>query len=647
MRSLRRVLIVFAGMALVGCTSAASVPSHAKGVPIRIGAVFPLGGNAAGLAGYELRGVQIAADLVNADGGVDGRRVVLDVRDLESGGGAPAVMAALRKRAGVHVVIGAYGSDLSIAASQAADAAGLVYWEAGAVADRLTGRGLPMVFRVGASGSNLGSNSAAFAAAQLAPRLGRSPAELRVAIVSADDAYATSVADAAAATAASLDVPVVARTTYRLVIPDWDGVMADLAAARPDVIILASHIPDGVAFRRAMLASGLKVGALIGSTMAECDPDFAGELGAAAIGIFASDRPTAGFQPDALTAAARATYDRFAAALGSTGIGERSPDEGGGYGYGGDTGYAISGPGESASAAATEEALSGFSAAWALFHEVLPAAGSTFEAAAIASAARAADLPAGSLPNGAGLRFASDPDTLGQNERAAAVIWQWQAVQDLFVRLAGNVRDGFDRLRPAALMAVVIDRPGRSAGRTAALLLIGLGVAAVVRATLNGHSAASAFAAGAAFGTALVVMALLAGWRPVWPSVRSLLAGVVGGLVVIAIPRVIHLLVPAAIGMRPEPFVAWVAVTGAVVVGEEAVLRGALFDALAHASGAVGAVLITSLAFALIHVPLYGWQVVPLDFGVGVWFAGLRLATAGIGAPIVAHLLADLSTWWL
>ncbi len=48
---------------------------------------------------------------------------------------------------------------------------------------------------------------------------------------------------------------------------------------------------------------------------------------------------------------------------------------------------------------------------------------------AIAAAARAIDLPAGSLPNGAGLRFSSDPATLGQNVRAAAVIWQWQAVR--------------------------------------------------------------------------------------------------------------------------------------------------------------------------------------------------------------------------
>ncbi|HET7181923.1 MAG TPA: ABC transporter substrate-binding protein, partial [Candidatus Limnocylindrales bacterium] len=366
-----------------------------------------------------------------------GRRVELVVRDLPSRANADAVMADL-KRSGVEIVIGAYSSDLSIAASAAADRAGLLYWEAGAVADRLTGQGLPMVFRVGASGANLGRNSADFAASELASRLGKQVADLRVAIAVADDAYANAVADAAETTAAADGMPIVIRRSYNLSVPDFPAVMRDLEAARPDVIILASHIPDGIAFRQQMVASGLKVGALIGSTMAECDPDFAGELGSAAVGIFASDRPTAGFQSSALDPAAAATYARFAAAWGkdaprsgaSAGDGTGGDAYGRGYGSDGeDAEYTIHGPDEDATSEESEEALSGFSAAWALFHDVLPTTGGAFDASSVAAAARAIDLPEGSLPNGAGLRFSSDPARLGQNERAAAVIWQWQAVR--------------------------------------------------------------------------------------------------------------------------------------------------------------------------------------------------------------------------
>ena len=87
-------------------------------------------------------------------------------------------------------------------------------------------------------------------------------------------------------------------------------------------------------------------------------------------------------------------------------------------------------------------------------------------------------------------------------------------------------------------------------------------------------------------------------------------------------------------------------VTAVVVTGEEALVRGALFGALERGPGPVAAVAITSLAFALMHVPLYGWQVVPLDLGVGVVLGGLRLMTGGVAAPTFAHGLADLSTWW-
>jgi ABC-type branched-subunit amino acid transport system substrate-binding protein len=449
----RSAVIGLVSLALVttGCAQPAARPSSppagaataAPPAPIRVGAVFPLQGNAAGLAGEQLKGVRIAADFVNADGGIGGRRIVLDVRDLESRDDATAVMAGL-KSDGVSLVIGAYSSDLSIAASQAADAAGLVYWEAGAVADQLTGRGLPLVFRVGASGTNLGSNSAAFAARVLAPRLGATPGDLRVAIVNAEDEYAQSVAEAAARTATEAGLSVVARASYNLSLPHWPALMSELSSTRPDVVILASHIPDGIAFRRAMLAAGLKVGALIGSTMAECSPDFAGELGPNAIGVFASDRPTGGFQPSALSPTARATYDRLATAWMSAGRAGPSPTpkerEYGGYGRDARPGgsakqseYSINGPVEEGSAAAgpTEEGLSGFSAAWALFREILPGAvaAGRLDPAGIAAAARTVDLPVGALPNGAGLRFSVEPATLGQNERAAAVIWQWQAVR--------------------------------------------------------------------------------------------------------------------------------------------------------------------------------------------------------------------------
>jgi branched-chain amino acid transport system substrate-binding protein len=382
--------------------------------PLRIGAVFPLSGPLAGYGHEEYDGAQIAADMVNADGGVAGRPIELDVRDLHDSDSAPARIAELQ-RDGVPAVLGAYSSALSVPASAAAASRGMVYWEAGAVADRLTGRGLDRVFRVGAAGANLGDNSGHFAARELAPRLGRSPSAIRVGLVVADDDYAHSVADAAAATVQAEGMPLVDTEVYSPYLPRWEPVLAGVRAAHPDILIIATDVPQGVAFRRAMLASGIHVGALIGSTMAQCGPEFGAELGQDAVGVFASDRPGPGFDPSRLAAAGRHVYDRFRA---------RWRARRGGI--------------------PTEEGLSGFTAAWALFHHVLPRAGAIggVDPAHIAAAARSIDLAEGSLPNAAGLRFATTSDRLGQNLRAAAVIWQWQAVRESVVVWPGAYATG-------------------------------------------------------------------------------------------------------------------------------------------------------------------------------------------------------------
>ena len=76
-------------------------------------------------------------------------------------------------------------------------------------------------------------------------------------------------------------------------------------------------------------------------------------------------------------------------------------------------------------------------------------------------------------------------------------------------------------------------------------------------------------------------------------------------------------------------------------------LRGALFVAIRRQAGVAAAVAVTTVAFALMHVPLYGWHVVPIDIGVGLWLGGLRLLGRGVAAPAFAHVLADLVTWWL
>jgi membrane protease YdiL (CAAX protease family) len=216
-------------------------------------------------------------------------------------------------------------------------------------------------------------------------------------------------------------------------------------------------------------------------------------------------------------------------------------------------------------------------------------------------------------------------------------------------------------LSDASVAGIAVDAVATPARETTArrwvvpaLLLAGLGVIVASRAWAT-SAGLDPLAIGAVFGLALWGLALRGGgpWRSTSPRsiIGSLAIGAVFGLGLVALAAAGAAIggsaIVPALGRPAAPFLPWVAITLVVAGAEEALLRGRLFDAVQRAGGIAAAVLITTIAFALMHVPLYGWHVVPLDLGVGLALGGLRLATRSIAAPTAAHAVADLATWWL
>jgi branched-chain amino acid transport system substrate-binding protein len=384
------------GVLLVATLATACGEASRSGSAIKVGAVYPLSGSQGPGGISEFRGVRLAVDLTNADGGLRGRAIQLVPVDVPSADAAPAAVDGLSRR-GVRFVLGSYGSTISNPAADAAVRHGMLFWETGEVGQMLgPGRG-DLVFRVAPSGAVLGGSAISFVADQLLPRMHRSPRSLRFAVANVDDVYGSWVAAGAVEEIHRLGLTFAGQVRYDAHGFDPVATVRRIAALRPDVLFVSAYVEDGVALRRAMVSQHLRLVANIGSSSSYCMPAFGEALGSDAVGLFASDKPdadaiaTTGLRPSVRTLLARA-----------------------------DAGYRARYRRHMDAAA-----LAGFSAAWALFHDVMPHA-ATLTPQAIASAARAVRLPQGSLPNGSGLRFgAAGTPTAGSNLLASSVIWEW------------------------------------------------------------------------------------------------------------------------------------------------------------------------------------------------------------------------------
>ena len=174
-------------------------------------------------------------------------------------------------------------------------------------------------------------------------------------------------------------------------------------------------------------------------------------------------------------------------------------------------------------------------------------------------------------------------------------------------------------------------------------LVVAFAGAVVVRAALAGPAGARSVSASLTFATVLALIAVGCRVRPEF-SVRTVSIGV-GIAAVLVLPAALHLGVRAS--LPPGTFASWAMLTAFVAGAEEAFLRGALFDAVQRRHSADAAVVVAALAFAALHVPLYGWHVVPLDFAVGLVLGATRLVAGTWTAPAIAHVGADLGGWWL
>jgi branched-chain amino acid transport system substrate-binding protein len=395
-----RIASRFFALAAAALAFSAGAPAQAQ-QPIKIGVLLPLTGPFAknGIENWEA--MQIARDMINEKGGVNGRKIELVHGDATSPTAAISEAERIITRDGIKITTGSFASPLAIATSQAAERHGVFHWEATGAAEIITRRGFKYTFQVGAASYRYSQAAVDFTVDVLADKLGKQAAGLRIALLWENRAFGKSVGDGVRDYMKRKGLTLVYDEGYDQFATDMTPIVQKLKDVKPEVLIAISFPNDAVLFQRKAKELDFNVAAFVGVSAGYSSPDLRDSIGTMVNGIFVSDFPPR-VNPNVLKPEVRAIAEEFYRRYESK---MKRPPAG--------------------------HASAGFSAVWALFTEVLPKA-KTYEPAELREIALKLDLPVGSLVNGSGIKFTNndwptDAKDAGQNLRAAIGVWQWQA----------------------------------------------------------------------------------------------------------------------------------------------------------------------------------------------------------------------------
>jgi branched-chain amino acid transport system substrate-binding protein len=233
--------VIGAGLALGAAPLGAPFILKARAdQPIKIGVDNPLTGIYAALGGNENTGMALAAEQVNAKGGILGRHVQLVIEDSTSGQADVAVQKARKLIQGdkVDFLIGNVNSSMSIALGQVASELKVLHIVPGGHADAVTGSDCHWTtFRI----CNTGAMQGNAMAGPLIKTLGK-----KFYYIAQDYAFGRSLQAGLAKAAGKLGGVNVGTDFFPLGTTDYSAILIKAEAAKPDVLIDLAAGDDGI-----------------------------------------------------------------------------------------------------------------------------------------------------------------------------------------------------------------------------------------------------------------------------------------------------------------------------------------------------------------------------------------------------------------
>jgi branched-chain amino acid transport system substrate-binding protein len=282
----------FSAALVFGVAGAATAQQTAK-----VGAIYPLSGNAASAGNFSKAAIEMAVDIVNNDypelkdiplaagkglpglGGAKLEVIFADNQGTPAAGQNQALRLITEEK--VHAIIGAYQSGITVTTSAMAERHGVPFLTPESVAANLTERGFKWFFRATPVAGDFARASSAFLKEQNAA--GQKTAS--IAVVNENTEYGNSVASVIREVFAKDGLNVTQIIPYSANTTDVQPQVLQMKEKNPDVVIFISYTSDAILYAKTMKDLNWKPSIMIADNAGFNDPSFVNSSGALVEGL--------------------------------------------------------------------------------------------------------------------------------------------------------------------------------------------------------------------------------------------------------------------------------------------------------------------------------------------------------------------------
>jgi branched-chain amino acid transport system substrate-binding protein len=249
---------------------------------VKVGVLLPLTGSQAKFGEIEKRSYEMAAEEINAKGGVRGMKIELRFEDDT---GKPDVgrsgVEKLISRDKVPVLTGGYSSSVTAAATPVAQQLKVPFVISTGSADDITEKGYDYIFRVNPPASEYPNAVKSFLQ-------GVAKDVKTVALLYENSSFGQSSSKSFEQDAADLGLKIVVKEGYQAGAIDFKPVLTKVKAANPDMIYMVSYVMDASLLMRQSKELGINPKMFVGGGAGFTLPEFAKSAGAAAEHVYSA-----------------------------------------------------------------------------------------------------------------------------------------------------------------------------------------------------------------------------------------------------------------------------------------------------------------------------------------------------------------------